>query len=91
MSIVEELRAAKAEFSQSRNDMYWKHFDLEDGLIRWTGYDDDYWWRNKSVSPTWQTRTGKSGRRYTLDPVTGDVFIDRAIAAAESPPPVGEG
>ena len=65
----------QAEFSQSRNDMCWKVFDLKDGFVRWNGYDDDYWWKNISIKPEWQARTMESGRTYTLNPETGDVFV----------------
>lgn len=66
----------EAEFSQSRNDMYWKLWDSDDGFIRWTGYDDSFWWNNISVKPDWQKRVGsKSGRLYHLNPETGDVFV----------------
>lgn len=74
---------AEAKFSQRRNDMHWSHWDSFDGYVRWSGYDDDYWWRNISVKPEWQTRVMESGRRYTLNPETGEVFIEPAIVEEE--------
>ena len=79
--MVTEKSKVEAKFSQSRNDMHWSHWDYDDSFIRWSGYDDDYWWKNISVKPEWQTRTGKSGRRYTLNPETSEVFIEPAIAS----------
>ena len=82
----ETERQIVAEFSQSRNDMYWKIYDLEDGYIRWAGYDDDFWWHNISVKPDWQTRTGqKSGKQYRLNPISGDVFITSGEHRQHSP------
>lgn len=71
----------KAEFSQSRNDMYWTHFDMEDGTIRWGGYDDANWWYN--VAPKADTaRVGKvSGRTYVLDYTTSEVTITEKVSA----------
>ena len=77
-TIIDKLERADSTFSQSRNDMYWKHWDSKDGYVRWIGYDDAYWWTNISVKPEWQTRTMESGTIYTLNPVTGTVFIARA-------------
>jgi hypothetical protein len=45
----------KAEFKQLSNDLFWRIFCpscIEKGdytTIRWTGYDDGYWW--KKVAP----------------------------------------
>lgn len=65
----------KAEFSQNHNDMYWKIYTAEDGFVRWTGYDDGFWWDNVSIKPEWQTRAMSSGKTYQLDPVTCDVLV----------------
>lgn len=81
---VEHLGKVEAKFSQSRNDLYWSHHDLKDGFIRWTGYDDAYWWSNKAFNEAWATRIGpKTGRIFTLNPDTNEVFITRAIADAK--------
>ena len=72
------MNKIQAKFSQSRNDMYWKVFDSKDGFVRWSGYDDAYWWRNISIKPEWQARIMESGRTYTLNPQTGDVFVTEA-------------
>jgi len=66
----------KARFEQSRNDLYWDIYDLDDGFVRWTGYNDDYWWNNISVTEGFKKRTGKvTGRIYELNIETGDVTI----------------
>lgn len=64
-----------ATFSAIRNDMFWRYYSLTDGEFRWVGYNDDYWWDNVSVDPKWATQTGKSGRKYTLDPASNVVTV----------------
>lgn len=69
----------QANFSQSRNDMYWSIYDLGEGRITWTGYDDGYWWGNVAKNEKWRTRVGaKTGRTYTLDPLTNMVSVTDA-------------
>lgn len=76
------MTTTEAKFSQLRNDMYWTHFDLDDGYIRWIGYDDAYWWDNVSKTDNARIRTGKvSGRVYELEHVSGTVFIAPALQA----------
>ena len=73
MSVAEAL---EAEFSQFRNDLYWKVFDLKDGFVRWGGYDDAYWWNSVSKHDSTRKRTGKvTGRIYEIDFDTGKVFV----------------
>ena len=68
-----------AKFSQSRNDMHWSVFTLEDGFIRWGGYDDAYWWDNVSKAEHTRTRIGeKTGKVYEINFDTGDVFVSPA-------------
>ncbi len=70
------METKQAEFSQSRNDMHWSHYDLDDGFIRWSGYDDDFWWKNISIKDDWRQRKGeKSGKTYYLNPETCQVQI----------------
>lgn len=70
-----------ADFSQSRNDLYWKVYAGEDGFIRWTGYDDNYWWSNIATSERRQTRVGpKTGRVFVLNPATNAVEIRTALS-----------
>ena len=69
----------EARFGQSRNDMHWEVFDLEDGFVRWSGYDDSHWWDRVSNTPAFRDRTGKvTGRLYTLDPHTHNVMVAKA-------------
>lgn len=66
----------QAKFSQSRNDMYWKYSDAEDGFIRWVGYDDANWWDNVAPTAHARTRVGPdTGRIYTIDFTTGEITI----------------
>jgi hypothetical protein len=58
--------------------MYWTFFDIEDGTIRWTGYDDSYWWSNVSKSESFKVKKGqKTGRIYTLNAETNTVTIEK--------------
>jgi hypothetical protein len=58
----------EAEFSQSRNDLYWKVWAGEDGLIRWSGYDDSNWWDRVSKTDAARKRVGEvTGRHFVLD------------------------
>lgn len=63
----------KAIFSQSRSDMYWKIHTLEDGYVRWVGYDDSYWWDNVAPTEHFRVSQGKSGAKFRLNPETNDV------------------
>jgi len=66
----------QARFQQLRNDLFWEIFDNEQNkLIRWTGYDDYYWWNNVAKSKEFQVR-GK----YQLNPVTNEVSILESLS-----------
>lgn len=70
------IASLEAEFSQSRNDLYWKVFDQQDKFVRWAGYDDDFWWENVAKDPKRFTRVGAvSGKTYYLDPHTSKVTV----------------
>ncbi|UIJ43766.1 hypothetical protein LZK98_11755 [Sphingomonas cannabina] len=63
-----------ADFSQSRNDMYWKVYAGADGVVRWIGYDDANWWQN--VAKSTAQKVGKvTGRIFTLDYDTNIVTV----------------
>lgn len=65
-----------AVFSSIGRDMYWTHRDNQDGSIRWTGYDDGYWWSKVAIDTKQMTKVGAtSGRRYVLDPITDTVKV----------------
>lgn len=67
----------KARFSSLGRDLYWKHWDKDDGFVRWIGYDDANWWQN--VAPLERARTAigkKTGRRYVIDFSTTIVRTD---------------
>jgi len=66
----------EAKFCQLRNDLYWELFTLEDGKIRWTGYDDDFWWNKVSTDPQFFRKVGKTtGQVYLLNPLTNEVVV----------------
>lgn len=74
---MSEQNAQTASFSQSRNDMYWTLYARPDGTIRWTGYDDSFWWDNVSKGDQFRKKVGPvSGRVYTLDPATNEVTVE---------------
>lgn len=65
-----------AKFSQSRNDLSWSHWDNDDYWIRWSGYDDSFWWAEIATDSERMTQIGPvSGRIYILDPQTDTVTI----------------
>lgn len=65
-----------AKFSQSRNDLSWSHWDGADGFIRWSGYDDSFWWTEIATDSERMTQIGPvSGRIYILDPQTDTVTV----------------
>lgn len=72
-----------ADFNQLSNDLYWKFYGGEDGFIRWTGYDDEYWWNNVSLSDNFKQKIGKiTGRIFELNAETREVAIYQPAAAA---------
>ena len=76
------IQTIQADFSQSRNDMHWKVFDADDKFVRWTGYDDDFWWSNIAKDPSRFTRVGSvTGKTYYLDPHSGEVTVYSSVDA----------
>lgn len=66
----------EAKFSQSNNDLHWSLYAGDDGTIRWTGYDDRYWWENVSPTDLARKRVGKvTGRTFVLNHETKHVTI----------------
>lgn len=71
----------RADFDQSRNDLSWKLWAGDDKFIRWSGYDDSYWWDNVSPTPGFRERKGAvTGRTFRLDPETNEVTIEQVPA-----------
>ena len=65
-----------ADFQRLGNDLYWKIYAGEDGFIRWTGYDDAYWWKSVSMSDGFTRQLGrKTGRVFELDATTSQVRV----------------
>ena len=45
-------------------------------MIRWSGYNDGFWWDKISVTDQFQVRSSViTGRTYRLNPETGEVTI----------------
>lgn len=65
----------KAKFSQLSNDLFFE-FIVSDPfeVLRWTGYDDAYWWKNVSTTDQFRNRESKSGRTFRLDPDSLEVM-----------------
>jgi hypothetical protein len=63
-----------AIFSQLSNDLFWSFYDKTGGSIRWSGYDDWYWWNKVAPTDLFQIREHQ-GKRYRLNPSTGEVFL----------------
>lgn len=73
------LLIGKAEARHLRNDLFWEmcFFDMitnEFVNLRWTGYNDGFWWNN--VAPTEQARVKKvnNGKSYKIDFATNEVW-----------------
>lgn len=77
-----ELLTGRAEFRIHRNDMFWSCclYTYEDGEfewyhIRWSGYNDAYWWDNVSEKASIVVCKGDKGteKKFKLDYKTLDV------------------
>ena len=48
----------------------------EDKFIRWSGYDDGFWWNNVAATEHFTDRKGEAtGKTYRLDPATNLVTV----------------
>ncbi|KAF5072870.1 hypothetical protein DSECCO2_197580 [anaerobic digester metagenome] len=74
----------KARNSYSGNDLFWEFviptFWTKDikivpnsTILRWSGYDDEYWWENVGNKPSQQS--DKAGNIWELDYVTNEVTL----------------
>lgn len=76
-----ELLKGRAEFSIHRNDMFWKCclLDSNNGYeffhVRWSGYNDSFWWDNVSEKNSVTTCKGNKGteKKFKLNYKTLDV------------------
>lgn len=66
----------EANFSSLGRDLFWSLYDMDDGFIRWSGYNDAFWWNEVSKAERFTHKTGqKTGRVYVLEPETNKVTI----------------
>jgi len=66
----------KVRFDKISNDLFWDIFDSDEGkTIRWSGYNDNFWWQNIATSDQFQIR-GK----YRLNPFNNTVSIEEWTA-----------
>lgn len=65
----------RARHDQLSNDLFWDIWSRdEDELLRWSGYNDGYWWQKVAPTDQFQIRVGKkTGKRYRLNPETNEV------------------
>ena len=72
-------RIGTAKCNQLGRDLYWSicHSNFDE-ILRWSGYNDAYWWNNVAPSEQFQIREHK-GKFYKLDPETDQVFLVQDI------------
>lgn len=59
----------QARFQRLGSDLFWEVYDREqDKFIRWSGYDDGFWWEHVATSDQFQIRGS-----HRLDPFTNMV------------------
>lgn len=77
-----ELLTGEAKFHISRNDMFWECclYTYEDGEfewyhVKWSGYNDSFWWDNVSEKASIVTCIGDKGteKKFKLNYNTLDV------------------
>jgi len=75
-----EKKKQYADFDQLSNDLFWSFYHSEYSedykehhfeKIKWTGYNDSYWWN--TVSPEQTKRTCKCGKVFEIDFRTNEV------------------
>lgn len=67
-----EIKPIQARFQQLRNDLFWEIFDrAENKFIKWSGYNDNFWWSEVARSDNFQLRG-----EYRLNPFTNEVTIE---------------
>ena len=60
--------------NQLSNDLYWAFYRSGHSTLRWSGYNDAYWWNNVAKSDGFQIRQN-GGHTFKLNPATNEVFI----------------
>jgi hypothetical protein len=65
--------SGQAEFRIYRNDMFWDFhkIDCDNGFelvkVKWTGYNDEFWWNNVAPTEEAQVKVGSNGRKYKIN------------------------
>lgn len=67
-----ETHVGYASTDRLQNDIFFS-FYTSDETMRWTGYNDAYWWNQVSKSDQFQIKTAKNGTRYRLNPESREV------------------
>lgn len=74
-----------AEFDQLNNDLFWTFWHSEWDMskpegskhhfskIKWTGYNDDFWWSNIATKEGQNVRQCECGKKFALDYDTNEV------------------
>jgi hypothetical protein len=61
----------KAKFESYSRDLFWSVF-IAGSTLRWTGYNDDYWWNSVAPTDDFQVREHE-GKKYRLNPRTSEI------------------
>lgn len=70
---MKEMASKIATFNIYSRDLFWSIF-IDGKTISWSGYDDDYWWKNVSITNQFRMKE-HNGKRYYLNPETNEVFL----------------
>ena len=64
-----------AEFDKLSRDLFWSIYTPDGELIRWSGYDDNYWWYNVAHTEKFTDRKDNKGNIWRLDANTDEVSL----------------
>ena len=63
--------SGNARYRRLGRDLFWEFYAFNDNnefiKVKWTGYDDAFWWDNVSITDVAQISTGSDGRRYKIN------------------------
>lgn len=64
-----------AKFQSYSRDLFWSLCASASNyeILRWSGYDDAYWWSTVANTDAFLIKTAKDGKRYRLNPATNEV------------------
>ena len=77
---MEKIFKGKAETRALGRDLFWEFRFIDDDnhfefvKIKWTGYNDSFWWNNVSTTEQARFSKGTNGKTYYIDFNTNDVW-----------------